>query len=577
MDGRQRVARVRVIMSRKPRLNVNVGILGHVDSGKTSLARAISETFSTASLDRAPQSAQRGITLDLGFSSFLADFPPGSDAALTEAYDGVQFTLVDCPGHASLIKTVLGGASIIDLMILVVDANKGVQTQTSECIVVGEITTDRLVVALNKIDAFEESAREEKVAKIQAKLATVFAKTKFKGCAILPVSARPGGADSQALDSSGTPPIGIEALKSTLLDVIPEVKRKRDGGGAFLFAVDHCFPVKGQGTVLTGTTLRGGIKVGDTIEIPHLKLEKKIKSMQMFKKPVDSCARGDRLGICIAGLDADALERGLVCEPGTVPTFNAAIVSARKIRFFKGTIKCGSKFHVTIGHTTVMASVQFFGNVPKENQTALADAMASMTLAEVPFDLSKEYKYCDELLTQAEANELIGNSAPSNAFDAPAFATYALLEFEHPITVPTDELYIASRFDTDIHANTCRLAFHGKLLHHMNTERDPSAFRSLRVFKMKSREGSIERVQDERTVIGKGMFKKESDLTSFVGMKVWTSNNECGVIEGGFGKSGKYKVYFSNGIKSEGDGKLVLRFKKYIFERDAPKMQQTGM
>ena len=121
---------------------------------------------------------------------------------------------------------------------------------------------NRLIVAVNKIDAFAEEVREEKVAKMQAKLASVFAKTKFKGCAMLPVSARPGGADSQALDSDGDPPIGIEALKTKLLELIPEVKKKREAEGAFLFAVDHCFPVKGQGTVLTGTTLRGSVAVG---------------------------------------------------------------------------------------------------------------------------------------------------------------------------------------------------------------------------------------------------------------------------------------------------------------------------
>ena len=168
-------------MSALPMLNINVGILGHIDSGKTSLARALSSVFSTASLDKHPQSAARGITLDLGFSSFTADFPPDVDASVKAKYAGVQFTLVDCPGHASLIKTVLGGASIIDLMILVVDAKKGVQTQTAECLVVGEITSDRLVVALNKVDVFEESVRDEKIRTISAKLANTFNKTKFKG------------------------------------------------------------------------------------------------------------------------------------------------------------------------------------------------------------------------------------------------------------------------------------------------------------------------------------------------------------------------------------------------------------
>ena len=566
-------------MSALPMLNINVGILGHIDSGKTSLARALSSVFSTASLDKHPQSAARGITLDLGFSSFTADFPPDIDASVKAKYSGVQFTLVDCPGHASLIKTVLGGASIIDLMILVVDAKKGVQTQTAECLVVGEITSDRLVVALNKVDVFEESVRDEKIRTISAKLANTFNKTKFKGCAMLPVSARPGGADSQALDADDEPPIGMDALKSTLLALIPEVSAKRESAGSFLFAVDHCFPVKGVGTVLTGTTLRGEARVGDSIEIPHLKVEKKIKSMQMFKKPVDSCARGDRLGICVAGLDAKVLERGLVCAPGTVPTFHAAVVSARKIRFFKSAVRGGSKFHVTIGHSTVMASVQFFGDVPKSGENALVDGLQDMSL-DGAFDAKKEYKFCEELLTEAEAKQMAEEAGAVDDSDPVSFAKYALLEFDQPITVPTDELFIASRFDTDIHQNTCRLAFHGRMLRHINIEHEPDFIRNLRVFKMKSREGSIERVQDERSVIGKGMFKKESDLTAFIGMKVWTSNNDCGVIEGGFGKSGKYKVYFSNGIKGEGSGKLILRFKKYVFEHGrngGSKMEQRGL
>ena len=100
-------------------LNVNVGILGHVDSGKTSLARALSKVVSTAALDRNPQSVARGITLDLGFSAFRPAEPPLS--VREGGYDALQYTLVDCPGHASLIRTVLGGAQIIDIMLLVLD------------------------------------------------------------------------------------------------------------------------------------------------------------------------------------------------------------------------------------------------------------------------------------------------------------------------------------------------------------------------------------------------------------------------------------------------------------------------
>ena len=115
-------------------LNINVGILGHVDSGKTSLVKAMSTNLSTAALDKNPQSQARGITLDLGFSSFNLDMPPHLTEALrqrgqVDTYDALQFTLVDCPGHASLIRTIIGGAQIIDMMVLVIDVNKGIQTQ----------------------------------------------------------------------------------------------------------------------------------------------------------------------------------------------------------------------------------------------------------------------------------------------------------------------------------------------------------------------------------------------------------------------------------------------------------------
>lgn len=95
--------------SRTKTLNFNVGVLGHVDSGKTSLARALSSTASTAAFDKNPQSRERGITLDLGFSSFTVDFPDQLQDSGGQQYDSLQFTLVDCPGHASLIRTIIGG------------------------------------------------------------------------------------------------------------------------------------------------------------------------------------------------------------------------------------------------------------------------------------------------------------------------------------------------------------------------------------------------------------------------------------------------------------------------------------
>ena len=163
---------------------MNVGVLGHVDSGKTALARALSTRAATAALDKSPQSAARGITLDLGFSAFST--PLGGRGE-------VQFTLVDCPGHASLIRTVIGGAQIMDAALLVVDATKGVQTQTAECLVVGEILTDQLVVVLNKVDLLEAAGRAAALRCLRERLARTFERTRFRGCPMVEVAARPGG------------------------------------------------------------------------------------------------------------------------------------------------------------------------------------------------------------------------------------------------------------------------------------------------------------------------------------------------------------------------------------------------
>jgi selenocysteine-specific elongation factor len=149
------------------------------------LAKRLSEIASTASFDKNPQSQARGMTLDLGFSAFFSTLPDHWKSNFfliiviikkfkfklllllllihiffcyidRETFEKIQFTLVDCPGHASLIKTIMGGAQIINTMILVIDATKGVQTQTAECLVIGEITAKHLVVVLNKIDLLRQ-------------------------------------------------------------------------------------------------------------------------------------------------------------------------------------------------------------------------------------------------------------------------------------------------------------------------------------------------------------------------------------------------------------------------------------
>eukprot|EP01031_Cornospumella_fuschlensis_P044838 gene44838-54837_t len=261
-------------------LNINVGILGHVDSGKTSLVKALSTSLSTAALDKNPQSQQRGITLDLGFSSFTLPLPShlAAEYGADCPYDTLQFTLVDCPGHASLIRTIIGGAQIIDMIVLVVDVNKGIQTQTAECIVIGEITSDNMIVALNKIDSVPEEERAEQIEKMSNAVTRGLSRSKFPRAKIIPLSAVVGGEKVAAVvPNSSHASKQVPAVKSMgVEDLIAEIVRSvklphRNTAAPFYYSIDHCFPIKGHGTILTGTVLSGSVSVNNMIEIPHLR------------------------------------------------------------------------------------------------------------------------------------------------------------------------------------------------------------------------------------------------------------------------------------------------------------------
>lgn len=514
--------------SRTKTLNFNVGVLGHVDSGKTSLARALSSTASTAAFDKNPQSRERGITLDLGFSSFTVDLPEHLKESIGERYDSLQFTLVDCPGHASLIRTIIGGAQIIDLMMLVVDVVKGVQTQTAECLLIGELTCRRMVVILNKIDLLPENKRQSAIDKMTKRLHKTLENTRFKECPVIAVAAKPGGPEAADTEEPQGVPELIQLLKQQTY--LPQ----RDPGGDLLMAVDHCFSIRGQGTVMTGTVLQGALSVNDTVEIPALKVTKKVKSIQMFRKPVSAAMQGDRVGVCVTQFDPKLLERGVVCTPGSLRTLFAAVISVRKIGYFKGALSTRAKLHITVGHETVMAKVSFFGLPP-----GLANS--EPTSLETPFNFDREYFYQDEYLCgQGE-----GSTGPDPE-------QWALLEFERPVTCPSLCLVIGSKLDTDIHANACRLAFQGRLLQGFEEKNyAETGLPRLRIYKSKQKEGQVERVTDDYTVIGRSLFKKETNLQLFVGLKVTLSTGESGVIEGGFGQSGKFKIRIPEGLLPE--------------------------
>lgn len=610
-------------------LNVNVGVLGHVDSGKTSLVKALSTLLSTAALDKSKQSRQRGMTLDLGFSCFFLDLPKHLQTAFPTKKQ-LQITLVDCPGHASLIRTIIGGAQIIDVVLLVVDAVKGWQAQTTECLVLAELCSPHLVVALNKVDQLlaadaiiqhegdstsseldpneQRDRLDRKIDEVRKNVCLRLKATRFQFAPIVGVAACVGGEKVAAENSDDHPThavsgsskknetINMDFLVSTLKEKLPVPKRVPTG--AFYFAIDHCFPIRGRGTVLTGTCLSGSVSVNEMIEFPTLALDRKVKSMQMFKRQVPKIVQGDRAGICVSNLDSDLLERGIAATPGAVPLWKGAIAVVRKIKYFAGALPGNSRYHVSVGHTTVMATAHFWGArelaAPKtvvdiidpaidppskhsdksKKRTTLHKSSlgGGADLAELPritFDFQQDFMQQDSLLETLNDEK---NSEP--------LLHWALLHFQTPVHCPIHSLVIGSRLDTVDNASgdssSCRLAFSGRLIERIDPDKDASR---VRLFVPKQRQGVVSRRGDlhKRTddgkvvcyeLFGTDLFKKETNMKAFIGMKLVTNLGDVGEIKSSFGTSGQFRVFFPAGTETREGDSLTLHFKRFVHDPD---------
>ncbi len=309
------------------RTPINLGILGHVDAGKTSIARRLTEIVSTAGLDAHPQSQDRGITIDLGFSFFTLD--------------DFIVTLVDAPGHADLIRSVVCSADIIDAAILVVDGKEGPQIQTGEHLVILEsFGIKDIFIAINKVDLLSPAELQLVVDKMHG----IVSNTKYaKNAPIIPLSAKTGQ--------------GFEKLKSLLLERLkPPVRPIK---GPFWVVIDHHFPMKGHGTILTGTILQGILNVGDSFVIQPLGVEGKVKSLQFAKQDVSSVQAGQRVGISVTNLDPKSLYRGCVLVKQKTDAIITRLfkASCQINAFYKGNLTFGMQVHVSVGMQTVSGQI----------------------------------------------------------------------------------------------------------------------------------------------------------------------------------------------------------------------------
>ena len=285
--------------------HANIGTIGHVDHGKTTLTAAITKYFGDFKaydqIDGAPEEKARGITI--------------STAHVEYETEGRHYAHVDCPGHADYVKNMITGAAQMDGAILVVNAADGPMPQTREHILLArQVGVPALVVYMNKVDQVDD---EELLELVEMEIRELLSSYDFPGDDI-PVIA---GSALAAMEGK-SPEIGEESIKKLMAAVdeyIPQPERAVDG--AFLMPIEDVFSISGRGTVVTGRVERGIVKVGDEIEIVGIKDTQKTTctGVEMFRKLLDSGEAGDNIGALIRGIDRESVERGQVlCQPGSV-------------------------------------------------------------------------------------------------------------------------------------------------------------------------------------------------------------------------------------------------------------------
>lgn len=319
------------------KIPVHIGLFGHIDSGKTAIAEVLSEIISTAGIDAHPQSKERGITIDLGFTSFILD--------------NFLITLVDGPGHADLIKISASSVEIIDCALVVIDINKGPQVQTGEhLIMVESLKIKKIIVILNKIDLFRGNIEEE-----IKKTRDFFGSTSY-------------GSRIPIFAVSAKEKVGFDQLKKGILEIIKGLEIVREIDGDIIIPIDHYFPIKGLGAILTGTLLSGQINVNQKLEILPTMSSGRVKSIQIFHQSVETAKAGDRIGINMKGVDIKKIFRGCYATDNTesFEYCNIMEVQVDNNKLFKPSTGFGTQIHVTLGMLTVAGFIYPYYELDKK-------------------------------------------------------------------------------------------------------------------------------------------------------------------------------------------------------------------
>ncbi len=289
--------------------HINVGTMGHIDHGKTTLTAAITKVLhdrnpsvgfrSFDSIDAAPEEKARGITIQIAHVEYETDKR--------------HYAHVDMPGHADYIKNMITGAAQVDGAILVVDATDGPMPQTREHVLLArQVGVPAIVVALNKVDLVDD---EELLELVEVEVRDLLNEYEFPGddTPVVRVSAL------KALEGDKEAEEGVLKLMEAVDDYIPEPKREIDK--PFLLSVEDVMTITGRGTVVTGRIEQGQVKVGEEVEIVGLRPTQKttVTGVEMFRKLLDAGQAGDNVGLLLRGTKKEEVERGqVICKPGSI-------------------------------------------------------------------------------------------------------------------------------------------------------------------------------------------------------------------------------------------------------------------
>jgi len=289
--------------------HVNIGTIGHVDHGKTTLTAAITKVLSEKgkaqfmaydAIDKAPEERERGITINTAHVEYETDKR--------------HYAHVDCPGHADYVKNMITGAAQMDGAILVVSAADGPMPQTREHILLArQVGVPAIVVFLNKCDMVDD---EELLELVELEVRELLNQYEFPGDDIPFIR----GSALKALEGDANAVKAIEELMDAVDNYIPTPER--DENKPFLMPIEDVFTITGRGTVVTGRVERGKCKVGDQVEIVGLRDESKttvVTGLEMFRKILDEVQAGDNVGALLRGIEKKEVERGQVlAKPGSI-------------------------------------------------------------------------------------------------------------------------------------------------------------------------------------------------------------------------------------------------------------------